>query len=174
MDTSGFYTTNEQGELMHAPNYVIAPDFAIYRDQREAYTYPVHGWVMVRQRGRGARRLQPSTRCGRIGRAVVARNTARERTKHVDAMIIAKEKNRKGLVCMGASIANRRGTGTMHHRHRRNRARGAHCTNKKQSSNNCASASNKLKHSYHERNIQARNTFISTRNAICLRVARDM
>ena len=44
MDTSGFYTTNEQGELMHAPNYVIAPDFAIYRDQREAYTYPVHGW----------------------------------------------------------------------------------------------------------------------------------
>ena len=45
MDTSGFYTTNEQGELMHAPNYVIAPDFAIYRDQREAYTYPVHGWT---------------------------------------------------------------------------------------------------------------------------------
>ena len=45
MDTSGFYTTNEQGELMHAPNYVIAPDFAIYRDQREAYTYPVHGWA---------------------------------------------------------------------------------------------------------------------------------
>ena len=44
-DTSGFYTTNDQGELMHAPNYVIAPDFAIYRDQRTEYTYPVHGWT---------------------------------------------------------------------------------------------------------------------------------
>jgi hypothetical protein len=49
MDTSGFYKY-ENGELMYAPNFVCAHDFEIFREQREQYNYPVHGWYWFASR----------------------------------------------------------------------------------------------------------------------------
>ena len=47
MDTSGFYLLETDGTasgLLHAPNFVDAPDYSISREHREEYEYPVHGW----------------------------------------------------------------------------------------------------------------------------------
>lgn len=42
-DTSGFYKA-EEGQLLHAPNFVSAPDYDLSRTRKDEYTYPVHGW----------------------------------------------------------------------------------------------------------------------------------
>lgn len=42
-DSSGFYLC-EEGELCHAPNFVIARDYELRRESRDQYQYPVHGW----------------------------------------------------------------------------------------------------------------------------------
>jgi hypothetical protein len=43
IDTSGFYKL-ENNDLLHAPNFVCAPGFELWREQRETYSYPVDGW----------------------------------------------------------------------------------------------------------------------------------
>lgn len=48
-DTSGFYKY-ENGELVHAPNFVCAPTFEIFREQKEQYDYPVQGWQWFESR----------------------------------------------------------------------------------------------------------------------------
>lgn len=42
-DTSGFYLC-EEGQLLHAPNFVINKDYELRREMRDQYEYPVHGW----------------------------------------------------------------------------------------------------------------------------------
>ena len=42
-DTSGFYLYQDGG-LAFAPNFVEHKDYQIYRDQKDTYTYPIHGW----------------------------------------------------------------------------------------------------------------------------------
>ena len=41
--TQGFYS-NITGTLQYAPNHVVGPDFALFRDNHEAFEYPVYGW----------------------------------------------------------------------------------------------------------------------------------
>lgn len=43
-DTSGFYKQNEEGEWMHAPNFVYALEYELTRDKKDDYNYPVDGW----------------------------------------------------------------------------------------------------------------------------------
>ena len=40
----GFYK-NEDGDVLFAPNFVEAPDFEIYKENKDTYEYPVHGWI---------------------------------------------------------------------------------------------------------------------------------
>lgn len=42
-NTSGFYK-NEDGMLLHGPNFVLAGSFNLYKEQKDGYTYPIHGW----------------------------------------------------------------------------------------------------------------------------------
>lgn len=43
METSGFYCSQD-GYLGYAPNFVENSQYALYRDQKDTYEYPVHGW----------------------------------------------------------------------------------------------------------------------------------
>lgn len=41
---NGFYK-NENGELLHAPNFVIFPDGTeLYTTNKDTYTYPINDW----------------------------------------------------------------------------------------------------------------------------------
>jgi hypothetical protein len=40
--TSGFYKFDN--ELMYGPNYVLAPSFQLYRENKDEYEYPLDGW----------------------------------------------------------------------------------------------------------------------------------
>lgn len=42
-DTSGFYKLD--GELLYAPTSVLSASYELYRDQKDSYSYPVHGWT---------------------------------------------------------------------------------------------------------------------------------
>lgn len=42
-DTSGFYKLD--GELLYGPNFVYAPTFTLFREQKDSYTYPQDGWI---------------------------------------------------------------------------------------------------------------------------------
>lgn len=42
-NTSGFYK-NDEGMLLCGPNYVLAGSFSLYKEQKDEYIYPVHGW----------------------------------------------------------------------------------------------------------------------------------
>lgn len=42
-DTSGFYFC-DQCVLAFGPHFVENVHFQIYREQKDQYTYPVHGW----------------------------------------------------------------------------------------------------------------------------------
>lgn len=45
MDTSGFYRVDQDGIFHHAPNFVWAPTYELYRDKKDTYTYPTQaGW----------------------------------------------------------------------------------------------------------------------------------
>lgn len=41
-DTSGFYKLD--GELLHGPNFVYAPEFTLLKEHHAEYSYPVGGW----------------------------------------------------------------------------------------------------------------------------------
>jgi len=43
MSTSGFYK-NENGIIVHGPNFVEAGSYSLYRQSKDTYTYPVDGW----------------------------------------------------------------------------------------------------------------------------------
>ena len=43
MDKSGFYY-NEEGNVIYGYNFVLNMDFNLYRESKNDYTYPVHGW----------------------------------------------------------------------------------------------------------------------------------
>ena len=40
---SGFYQLDEF-DLLHGPNFVIAGSYNLYKEEKDSYTYPVHGW----------------------------------------------------------------------------------------------------------------------------------
>ena len=42
-DTSGFYK-NDNGALLHGPNYVLNASYELRRENRDQHTYPVGGW----------------------------------------------------------------------------------------------------------------------------------
>jgi hypothetical protein len=42
-NTSGFYK-NDFGDLLYGPNYVLSGSYNLYKEQKESYEYPVHGW----------------------------------------------------------------------------------------------------------------------------------
>jgi hypothetical protein len=45
-DTSGFYRIDENGEFHWAQNFVRAPDYDLFREQKDTYTYPTPGnWL---------------------------------------------------------------------------------------------------------------------------------
>jgi hypothetical protein len=39
---AGFYKLD--GSLLHAANWIHAPSYELYADQKDTYTYPVDGW----------------------------------------------------------------------------------------------------------------------------------
>lgn len=41
--TSGFYK-NDDGMLLHGPNYVLGGSFSLYKEQKDEYAYPISGW----------------------------------------------------------------------------------------------------------------------------------
>jgi hypothetical protein len=43
METSGFYK-NDDGMILHGPNFVEAGSYNIYREYKDTYTYPIGGW----------------------------------------------------------------------------------------------------------------------------------
>ena len=42
--TSGFYKF-EDNHWLYAPNFVYAPDFALVKELKDTYTYPIEGWT---------------------------------------------------------------------------------------------------------------------------------
>ena len=45
-DTSGFYRIDENGEFHWAQNFVRAPDYDLFRSEKDTYTYPTPGgWL---------------------------------------------------------------------------------------------------------------------------------
>jgi hypothetical protein len=44
-DTSGFYKVDDDGIFHHAPNFVRAPSYTLLVTEKDAYTYPVDGWI---------------------------------------------------------------------------------------------------------------------------------
>lgn len=43
IDTSGFYRVDVNGAFQFAPNFVRAPDYDLFREDRLTYTYPTMG-----------------------------------------------------------------------------------------------------------------------------------
>ena len=43
MDTSGFYKS-ESGFLLFGSSYVLAPEYKLFRETHDDYSYPVDGW----------------------------------------------------------------------------------------------------------------------------------
>jgi hypothetical protein len=41
--TSGFYRIDQNGDFQYAPNYVRAPDYDLFKEQKDTYTYPSPG-----------------------------------------------------------------------------------------------------------------------------------
>lgn len=41
---SGFYKV-DQGELLYAPNFVVSPNYELYKEDRANYNYPIDGWT---------------------------------------------------------------------------------------------------------------------------------
>ena len=41
--TEGFYKLHKDN-LLHAPNFVESPTYALYKENKDDYTYPVDGW----------------------------------------------------------------------------------------------------------------------------------
>lgn len=41
---AGFYRADD-AYLYHAPNFVRGPGYDLFAEQRETYTYPIHGWT---------------------------------------------------------------------------------------------------------------------------------
>ena len=41
----GFIKTTETGEVLFAPNFVIAKDYELLIEKHEEYDYPVDGWT---------------------------------------------------------------------------------------------------------------------------------
>lgn len=42
-DTSGFYKLDNT-QLLFGPNFVEAPTYALYRQNKNDYAYPIDGW----------------------------------------------------------------------------------------------------------------------------------
>jgi hypothetical protein len=42
-NTSGFYK-NDSGFLSYGQNYVLSGSYNLYREQKNEYSYPYHGW----------------------------------------------------------------------------------------------------------------------------------
>jgi hypothetical protein len=40
-----WFYKNDWGELIYAPNYVLASNFELKIEDKDTYTYPVEGWV---------------------------------------------------------------------------------------------------------------------------------
>lgn len=46
MEESGFYRVDDDGIFHHAPNFVRAPDYDLFIEQKNEYTYPTQGGWM--------------------------------------------------------------------------------------------------------------------------------
>ena len=44
MTTQGFYK-NDNGVLLHGPNYVLNKDYELRAESKDQHTYPVDGWT---------------------------------------------------------------------------------------------------------------------------------
>jgi hypothetical protein len=40
----GFYKLDTNGNMLHAPNAVFAPNYTLLKAEKDTYTYPVDGW----------------------------------------------------------------------------------------------------------------------------------
>lgn len=40
---SGFYKLDNE-ELLYGPNFILNTNFNLYKEQKDAYTYPIDGW----------------------------------------------------------------------------------------------------------------------------------
>lgn len=41
---AGFYKIDQDGIFHYAPNFVKAPDYELYKEDKDSYTYPTNGW----------------------------------------------------------------------------------------------------------------------------------
>ncbi len=41
-NTSGFYKLD--GDLLYGPNFVLNANYELYKEEKDAHTYPVDGW----------------------------------------------------------------------------------------------------------------------------------
>ena len=44
METQGFYK-NDNGTLLHGPNYVLNKNYELHAETKDQHTYPVDGWT---------------------------------------------------------------------------------------------------------------------------------
>jgi hypothetical protein len=44
METQGFYK-NDNGTLLHGPNYVLNKNYELRAETKDQHTYPVDGWT---------------------------------------------------------------------------------------------------------------------------------
>lgn len=42
-DSSGFYKS-DHGQLLFAPNFVLAGSFNLFKEKKDTYEYPIGGW----------------------------------------------------------------------------------------------------------------------------------
>ena len=40
----GFYRVDQDGIFHHAPNFVLAPDYELRKEQKDQYQLPISGW----------------------------------------------------------------------------------------------------------------------------------
>lgn len=43
METQGFYK-NDNGHLLHGPNYVLNSEYQLLKEEKYTYTLPIDGW----------------------------------------------------------------------------------------------------------------------------------
>ena len=44
METEGFYK-EENGEWFYGPNFIKAPTYELYKENKDEYVYPNNGWT---------------------------------------------------------------------------------------------------------------------------------
>lgn len=61
--SSGFYRVDQHNDFQHAPNFVRAPDYDLYKELKDTYTYPTQGgwyWFETEEEARNFFGLPPA------------------------------------------------------------------------------------------------------------------